>query len=101
MNTITVGLSADKIYWHSRWYFETPARSASRPSDRCEIDVGRSRTGAYVSYWPSNEAARLGNNIVLPVRDRESFRRAWRYARLWRINGIARHVFCPPKGGVA
>jgi hypothetical protein len=91
--THQIGLSADKIYWHSLWYLEPPARSASRPDDNGEIYAARSRIGPYVTYWPSEEAVRKGENIVLPVHDRDSFRRAWRLARLWRINGIARHLF--------
>jgi hypothetical protein len=95
--THQIGLSQKHVYTHSVWYLEPPARSASRPADNYEIDAGCSKDGPYVSYYPNASAMRSGDNVVLPVHDRESFRRAWRHARLWRINGVIRHVFNQPQ----
>jgi hypothetical protein len=93
-----IGLNQKHVYTHSVWYLEPPARSASRAYDACEISVGSSEiAGPYVSYFPNNQAACIGDNVILLVHDRESFRVAWRHARLWRINGIARHLFGHPQ----
>ncbi|MBF0249933.1 MAG: hypothetical protein HQL35_04805 [Alphaproteobacteria bacterium] len=63
-----------------------------------DIDRGYSIIGPRVEFYETIEAAREGSPQILEFWDRPSFRKVYRYARIWRIGGIGHRVL---KGGAA
>lgn len=71
-----------------------PSQSPSQPCADYSIIIRRGYNGleGYVAYYPSDEDAWQDNKIILDVWDRESFREAYRHARLWCVGGIGYRV---------
>ena len=91
---IRVGLSSAKVYAANVTWSIGPGIKTSAAIDGNIIDIRRFRSllGPFVGYYASEEDIVEGNAAVLDIWDRESFREAYRHARIWRIGGIGRRV---------